>query len=199
MKKLLLFSLFIYLTLSFSGCKKTFGIIEPQVPSEPQPTISFSFTQGDYGVFGFNATSTNATTYKWNFGDGGTDYSLSPTHYYKKNGSYDVNVTATGKGGSTTTNRSIYVSTATGDVSFWSNNIQYPVNVTFDNKYLSTIKNLYSSTPNCDATGTAYFPLQREGTHTYTAKEVGRLFPRTWSGSVTVVSGECSKIRLYIN
>lgn len=191
MQKTLLITAISFLILSLSSCKKN-------EPIEPQPTISFSFTQGDYGLFGFNATSTNAITYVWNFGDGGTDYTLSPTHYYKKNGSYDVSVTATGKGGSTTTNRSIYVSTVTGDISFWSDNAQYTIDVTVDNKYLATIKNTYSSAPSCGATGTAYFPLLKEGTHTYTAKEAGRIFPRTWTGSVTVVSGECTKLRLYI-
>lgn len=48
------------------------------------PTISFSFTQDKYGLFVFNETSINVTTYKWDFEDASVDYSLSPTHHYKE-------------------------------------------------------------------------------------------------------------------
>ena len=87
MQKSLLITAISFLIISFTGCKK------PEVV-EPQPSISFSFTQGDYGTFGFTATSTNATSYLWDFGDGEKGYILSPTHVYTKNGNYNVSVTA---------------------------------------------------------------------------------------------------------
>lgn len=187
-KRLLIPAISVFILLFYS-CKK-------DEPVEPKPTISFSFVQGDYGVFGFNATSSNATSYVWDFGDGGKDYALSPTHYYKKNGSYDVKVVATGKGGSSTTTRSVNVSTVAGEVTFWTDKGSYNIDVTVDNKYLTTIKSNYSSVPNCGASGTAYFVLLKEGVHTFTAKEVGRVFPNTWAGSVTVVGGECLRWKL---
>lgn len=191
MQKTLLITAISFLILSFTGCKKAEIV-------EPLPTISFSFSQGDYGLFGFNATSTNATTYVWDFGDGGTDYTLSPTHYYKKNGSYNVSVIATGKGGTTTTNRTVSVSTVAGEVTFWSSNAPYQVDVIVDGKYQATIKSLYSSSPSCGASGCAYFVLLSEGTHTFTAKESGRLIPRTWKGNVSIVGGLCTKQQLTI-
>jgi PKD repeat protein len=44
----------------------------------------------------FQSTSQNATTYKWNFGDGGTDNTASPTHTYAKEGTYTVTLRAYG-------------------------------------------------------------------------------------------------------
>lgn len=187
-KSLLITALFLFI-VSFTGCKK------PEIV-EPKPTISFRFIQAEYGIFGFEATSTDADTYKWDFGDGSTDNTLSPIHAYKKNGSFNVSVTATGKGGSTTTSRTVAVSTVEGGLTFWTDKGNYSIDVTVDNKYLNTIKSNYASVPNCGASGTAYFASLKEGTHTFTAKEVGRAFPNTWTGSVNVVGGECLRWKL---
>jgi len=44
----------------------------------------------------FNNLSSGATTYSWNFGDGGTSTSASPTHTYVNTGNYTVTLIITG-------------------------------------------------------------------------------------------------------
>jgi gliding motility-associated-like protein len=51
-------------------------------------------------VFHFNNTSTNATTYSWEFGDGNTSSQTSPTHTYENQpGVYHITLTATNAAG----------------------------------------------------------------------------------------------------
>ncbi len=50
----------------------------------------------------FTNTSTGATTYSWDFGDGGNSTAQNPTHDYTIGGSYTVTLTATGPGGTDT-------------------------------------------------------------------------------------------------
>lgn len=46
-----------------------------------------------------NTTSGDATSYRWDFGDGGSSTSFEPTHTFPGPGRYDVTITATGPGG----------------------------------------------------------------------------------------------------
>jgi PKD repeat protein len=53
----------------------------------------------------------------------------------------------------------------------------------------------YNSTPSCESSGTATFTGLKEGTHTFTAKEI-RTNPKTWSSTVIIRGGNCSKMEL---
>ena len=48
----------------------------------------------------FNDTSTNATNWNWDFGDGTTSTEQNPTHTYNTPGTYTIKLTVTGPGGS---------------------------------------------------------------------------------------------------
>ena len=48
----------------------------------------------------FLNTSSNATTYLWNFGDGNTSTSFAPTHAYAFPGTFNLSLKVTGPGGS---------------------------------------------------------------------------------------------------
>ncbi len=71
-------------------------------PTGPTPVPSFtqdrSFIEAGETVT-FTNTSTDAATYLWDFGDGGTSTSESPAYAYTETGTYDVVLTATGSGG----------------------------------------------------------------------------------------------------
>jgi PKD repeat protein len=55
-----------------------------------------NFTQSLAGLSAtFNNTSTNATSYLWDFGDGNSSAAASPTHTYAAPGTYAVKLTAT--------------------------------------------------------------------------------------------------------
>jgi len=47
----------------------------------------------------FTNSSTNATSYLWDFGDGNTSTSISPTHSYSSYGYYDITLTGTNSDG----------------------------------------------------------------------------------------------------
>ena len=87
-------SLILLLLISaiFSSCKKD----EPT----PKPTAEFTYTLQDNGMVYFKNVSTNATTYKWDFGNNGTTTEKEPFYKYNQNKTYQVSLTATGNGGS---------------------------------------------------------------------------------------------------
>ncbi len=57
------------------------------------PTSSFTYAQNEL-YFSFTNTSTGATSYLWNFGDGTTSTLENPTHTYSTSGIYVVTLTA---------------------------------------------------------------------------------------------------------
>ena len=56
-----------------------------------------------------NESTGVVSSYAWNFGDGGTSNSPSPSHQYTTVGSYSVNLTVTGPGGSDFENKPNYI------------------------------------------------------------------------------------------
>jgi len=68
----------------------------------PAPVANFSSINSFY-TYAFTNTSTNATSYSWNFGDGNTSNQLNPLHIYASNGTYTVTLTATNSCGETNT------------------------------------------------------------------------------------------------
>jgi PKD repeat protein len=93
------------------------------------PEASFSFTINGTTVY-FDNTSSDATSYLWDFGDGNTSYETSPTHDYYGGGTYNVTLTATGKRNKSdmtssaidiTTDLTIYNPTPT-NIYIWINN-----------------------------------------------------------------------------
>lgn len=59
----------------------------------------------------FNNTSTNGSTFQWNFGDGNTSTQTSPSHTYTSNGTYNVTLIADGGAscGKDTTVKNAYI------------------------------------------------------------------------------------------
>ncbi|HEY0978745.1 MAG TPA: PKD domain-containing protein, partial [Flavobacteriales bacterium] len=58
----------------------------------------------------FTNTTTGATSYSWDFGDGGTSTETSPTHVYAGNGDYTVCLTATASCGEASICRNLDIS-----------------------------------------------------------------------------------------
>src|ERR1700720_1601714 len=72
-------------------------------------TASFNYSQNGTGTEYFANTSSNASSYDWNFGDGTSSTLTSPTHTYSNFGSYTVSLTADGSGGNGSTTQTINV------------------------------------------------------------------------------------------
>jgi len=79
--------------------------IEVGLPGAVAPSAGFASDQStaDYLEYTFNNTSTNATTYEWDFGDGNTSTDESPTHTYATHDVYTVTLTAKNAAGLMTT------------------------------------------------------------------------------------------------
>jgi PKD repeat protein len=82
-----------FTTLKYPAPISNFTLaIDPTIPNK----VQFNFLSKGY-----------IDTLKWNFGDGSTSTSTNPLHYYSKNGTYTIELTTTGPGGSTTLNKTI--------------------------------------------------------------------------------------------
>ncbi len=75
------------------------------------PSIGFSSMVSGSTV-DFTNTTTNATSYSWDFGDGNTSTDANPTHTYAMDGSYTVTLTATNNCGTVTTTDNVNIGTA---------------------------------------------------------------------------------------
>ena len=84
---------------------------EPQVAG-PKPVANFSYTLSGTTISCTN-TSTNGTSYAWDFGDGGTSAEMNPTHTYAVDGIYIVTLTATNPQGTSTATKTVATSVLT--------------------------------------------------------------------------------------
>jgi hypothetical protein len=91
-----------------NGCTSvdTFSVV-----AIPAPTAAFTFSVGAAGLtYSFTDQSTGgATSYAWNFGDGGTATTASPSHTYAASGNYSVTLIASNACGSDTSTQSLTV------------------------------------------------------------------------------------------
>jgi PKD repeat protein len=61
----------------------------------PTPVASFTEAPGNNSyTIAFTNTTTNGTTYNWDFGNGQSSTNASPTHVYTQNGSFTVTLVA---------------------------------------------------------------------------------------------------------
>jgi hypothetical protein len=117
-----------------SGCT---GMDTVVVTTANDPTAGFNFTVGGAGLdYDFTSTSTGATSYSWNFGDGSpVSTQQNPSHTYAP-GSYTVTLIATNGCGSDTTTQSVTVvglsNFADGTVKVFPNPNNGKFHVTFD-------------------------------------------------------------------
>jgi len=116
----------------------------------------------------FTNQSTNATSYSWNFGDGGTSTATNPNHTYNSDGVYTVTLTAYNACGSDVFTRNNYITvnpcvTPTAAFTGSPTSGDYPLQVNFTNQ--SSGASSYSWSFGDGGTSTAANP-----SHTYTAE-----------------------------
>jgi PKD repeat protein len=85
--------------------------------AEPAAVANFTFSVGTAGLVSFTNTSSNATSYSWDFGDGsGTSPLENPTYTYTANGTYTVCLTASNATSSDETCKDVNVTNIGGAV-----------------------------------------------------------------------------------
>ena len=85
------------------------------------PTANFTWSPASPTAgqaVSFTSTSTGSpTSFLWNFGDGGTSTTTSPSHTYASAGSYAATLTATNAAGSNAKTQTVVVSPGSGSIS----------------------------------------------------------------------------------
>lgn len=102
MKKMLKWSAIIVIAATaLFACKGT----DPEPKPQPEPDVKAPVAEFTYAIDALKVTFTNsskdATTYKWDFGDGETSKEVSPVHEYAAAGDYTVTLTAANSKGVT--------------------------------------------------------------------------------------------------
>ncbi len=99
----------------------------------PPPRANFSYTASGL-IVDFNNSSTDATSYSWDFGDGTTSTVENPSKTYGRSGRYNVTLTATGSGGSDQSNSSVDISSGSTSVSLEVTNLLYAEVAIYNNE-----------------------------------------------------------------
>ncbi|MCB9231090.1 MAG: PKD domain-containing protein [Bacteroidia bacterium] len=94
------------------------------VNSCPAPVAGFSQT-ANYLAVSFTNTSTNGTTYAWNFGNGQTSTAANPSITYAASGTYNVCLTTTSNCGSNQVCQQITVNSCPAPVAGFSQTANY--------------------------------------------------------------------------
>lgn len=114
------------------------------------PTAGFTFSANNATV-SFSNTSANATSYSWDFGDGGTSVEVNPTHTYAGDGVYAVTLSATNDCGTVTTTQNVTVVTppAAGFAATGTTGC-VPLTVQFDNQSSANATSFYWEFPGAE-------------------------------------------------
>ena len=92
----------------------------PTATTIPRPIAAFSQDrvsgQAPLVVRFINQSSGNITSYSWNFGDGGSNAGINPSHTFRNPGIYTVQLSVRGPGGESNVSRQISVQSATPPV-----------------------------------------------------------------------------------
>ena len=81
------------------------------------PTAGFTYSAIQNTVT-FTSTAQNATSYSWNFGDGGVSSEQNPTHTYGAPGTFTVSLTTSNNCGTTIIQQTIVITSGTGEVAW---------------------------------------------------------------------------------
>jgi PKD repeat protein len=160
------------ITTDTYGCIDTFTLAAPVVVHDP--VANFTVAGSTTGCLSlpvqFQNTSTGASTYLWDFGDGTTDTTTNPTHTYNLPGVYTVSLTATISTCSNTNTQSnlIIIVSPQCNFMFTANSLCLPVTVSYTDLSPSAVSWLWDFGDGTTST------LQNP-THVFTSAPTGQV------------------------
>jgi PKD repeat protein len=141
----------------------------------------------------FTNTSTNATAFRWSFGDGTTSKEVSPKKAYEASGKFLVSLVSTGEGGSTISNMEV---TIVPDAAFEIENADdlfalSPVQFTNTSKGATSYEWSFGTADNNTSTDESpEFSYLAPGTYTVTLTAISAFGESTATKQVTVGSAD---------
>ncbi|MFT4033479.1 MAG: PKD domain-containing protein [Siphonobacter sp.] len=164
--------------------------------SIPKPTADFDLQYVGNGQVRVISKSSNASTYQWSFGDGGSAVGSDIHYTYKNNGSYIITLVATGTGGQASISKNAFIDTipTTGSgIVYLLNNVKSYVSVSVNGTTEGNITVYDGSTvPTCGDTGYVTF-TRPAGVYNISAKAQSG---EVWQTTMTIVNGQCTKLAL---
>ncbi|GAB3169312.1 hypothetical protein GCM10027291_19580 [Telluribacter humicola] len=150
----------------------------------------------------FTNQSSNANSYEWNFGDNTTSTQPNPTKQYTKAGNYVVKLTATGQGGSHSTEQTINIAApAAAPVAAFNinnNGCTAPCDVSFSNQ--SSNANTFEWSFGDNTTSTQKDPTKRysqAGTYTVKLTANGEGGTNSTEKSVTISAPAAAPVAIF--
>lgn len=193
-------SYLLYLMLGISlmqSCKK-----EAETPPSPGASFNASkLTAVVDEVIQFTNTSSNATAFKWSFGDGTTSTEVAPKKAYSTSDNFTVTLIATGAGGSTTAISVVKVLPFGAFTVEDESALIADKPVKFTNTSKGAVSYLWSFGDAGNSTSTAAnptFTYANSGTYTVTLKAISAVGETTVSKTITVAGAPVTKELFYI-
>lgn len=182
-KRYLLFSL-LAAALFINACKKE------EDPVQPSSNFTASSTTAVVDEeIQFTNNSTNATSFKWSFGDGTTSTETAPKKAFQTSAVFNVSLSATGEGGTTISNLTITVKPACAFTVENENALLNTTPVQFTNGSKGASSYLWSFGDAGNSTSTSAnptFTYATPGTYTVTLKAISAVGETTASKQITV-------------
>lgn len=88
-----------------------------------KPTAAYTSTVTGASV-DFSASTTNTSSYQWNFGDGATGSGIQTSHTYTASGTYSVQLIVTNECGSDTLTQTVQVTVVSATTPSWINQLE---------------------------------------------------------------------------
>ncbi|MCC6721968.1 MAG: PKD domain-containing protein [Bacteroidia bacterium] len=133
------------ITLLVKSINNCIDSIIKTVTIYPNPTAGFTTNNVCYGfISSFTNTSSGASTYNWDFGNGTTSTLANPSYTYPNPGNYTVTLSAKTSFGCTNTISSSYTVYSSPEASFSGYNVCIGNSIAFNNTSIGATSNLWS-------------------------------------------------------
>lgn len=172
-------------------------------PADPVAAFTFKVNGSAPASVTFTNSSSNASTYNWNFGDAGSSINTSsatnPEHTYQNAGTYIVTLTANGPGGSSTCAATVVINNPTTANFNYSGAGIAPSTVSFSNTSSNATSYSWSfgdilSASNNSSLQNPQHTYAKDGTYTVRLDVSGPGGSSTISRTITVAKPTIAKI-----